>query len=99
VEAGERRVSEEPSDAEMLEEALAKYEWVRQAYEALTKVRAPKKRKNDPNYMKEQSDWLRALEHREEELHLLITELSVISHASREKGLTKYMQLVGGAKE
>jgi hypothetical protein len=92
-------MSEEQSDAEMLEEALAKYEWVRQAYDALTKVKAPKNRKNDPNYMKEQSDWLRALEHREEELHLLIIELSVISHANKEKGLTKYMQLIGGAKE
>jgi hypothetical protein len=92
-------MSEEPSDAEMLEEALAKYEWVRLAREALTKIRAPKNRKNDPNYMKEQSDWLGALEHREKELHLLIIELSPIIQANREKGLTKYMQLIGGAKE
>jgi hypothetical protein len=90
---------ETQSDAEMLEEALAKYEWVRQAYEALTKVKAPKNRKNDPNYMKEQSDWLRALDHREEELHLLIIELAAVARANREKGLTRYMQLVGGAKE
>jgi hypothetical protein len=92
-------VTGEQSDAEMLEEALAKYEWVRQAYDALTKVRAPKNRKNDPNYMKEQSDWLRALVHREEELHLLIIELAAVAQANREKGLTKYMQLIGGAKE
>jgi hypothetical protein len=91
-------VTGEQSDAEMLEEALAKYEWVRQAYEALTKVRAPKKRKNDPNYMKEQSDWLRALDHREEELHLLIIELAAVAQANREKGLAKYMQLIGGPK-
>jgi len=92
-------MSKEQSDAEMLKEALAKYEWVRLAREALTKVKAPKKRKNDPNYMKEQSDWLRALEHREEELHLLIIELAAVTQANKEKGLTKYMQLVGGAKE
>jgi hypothetical protein len=92
-------VTGEQSDAEMLEEALAKYEWVRLAHEALTKIKAPKNRKNDPNYMKEQSDWLRALDHREEELHLLIIELADVARASREKGLTKYMQLVGGAKE
>jgi hypothetical protein len=92
-------VTEEQSDAEMLEEALAKYEWVRQAYEVLTKVKAPKNRKNDPNYLKEQSDWLRALEHREEELHLLIIELAAVAQANREKGLTRYMQLIGGAKE
>jgi hypothetical protein len=92
-------VTEEQSDAEMLEEALAKYEWVRLAHEALTKIRVPKKRKNDPNYLKEQSDWLRALDHREEELHLLIIELAAVAQASREKGLTKYMQLIGGAKE
>jgi hypothetical protein len=96
VKAGERRMTEEPSDAEMFHSAYARYVWVTSALEALEHIRLPGDKRDDPDFLKERNDWLAALEHRAQQLALLLLELDPKYQVREEKGLLKYMQLVGG---
>jgi len=89
-------MSEEQSDAEMYKEAMARYVWVTSALEALKHVSLPRDKQDDPNFIKEKNEWLTALDHRAHQLALLLLELSPKYQVKEERGLLKYMQLVGG---
>jgi hypothetical protein len=69
-------MTEEPSDAEMYKEAMARYVWVTSALEALKDIRLPSDKKDDPELVRERNDWLAALEHRAQQLALLLLELN-----------------------
>jgi hypothetical protein len=91
-------MTEEQSDAEMYKEAMARYVWVTSALEALKDIRLPSDKKDDPGLLKEKNEWLAALEHRAQQLALLLLELAPKYQVREERGLLKYMQLVGGPK-
>jgi hypothetical protein len=89
--------ADDRSDAEMFHSAYARYVWVTSALEALNRIRLPSDKKDDPDLLKERNDWLAALEHRAQQLALLLLELDPKYQAREERGLLKYMQLLGGA--
>jgi hypothetical protein len=89
-------IADDRSDAEMFHSAYARYVWVTSALEALKDIRLPRDKKDDPDLLKERNDWLAALEHRAQQLALLLLELNPKYQVREERGLLKYMQLVGG---
>jgi len=89
-------IADDRSDAEMFHSAYARYVWVTSALEALKHIRLPGDKRDDPDLLRERNDWVAALEHRAQQLALLLLELDPKYQVREERGLLKYMQLVGG---
>jgi len=89
-------IADDKSDTEMFHSAYARYVWVTSALEALKHIRLPGDKRDDPDLLRERNDWVAALEHRAQQLALLLLELDPKYQVREERGLLKYMQLVGG---